>query len=222
MSRDRNVAEYPDLPDLSIQIFIDISFALHRKWHRSSAYLSLQSNIERESKNRDDTKYTNQVLEVVTGVVVLDRWCETMRLRSTATGTSILTMMSSLTLNSRVCLSFSRRSAASVARTSTHVPVLRKYRHSLRWLQIADCCLQTDGVSLTLKDKPNRSMQLFSTTTTNADPGGATCAYSLYGDELSSNAASAFGGLKYYNTNMDDRFRVLFVLGGPGKSEKNG
>jgi hypothetical protein len=38
----------------------------------------------------------------------------------------------------------------------------------------------------------------------------------LCGDELSSQACSTFGGIKYYNTDIDERFRVLFVLGGPG------
>ena len=41
-------------------------------------------------------------------------------------------------------------------------------------------------------------------------------AMSICGDELSVRASSIFGGLKYYNTDIDNRFRVLFVLGGPG------
>jgi hypothetical protein len=35
-------------------------------------------------------------------------------------------------------------------------------------------------------------------------------------DDLSSRASSTFAGIKYYNTDIDGRFRVLFVLGGPG------
>lgn len=41
-------------------------------------------------------------------------------------------------------------------------------------------------------------------------------ATSICGDDLSVRASSTFGGLKYYNTDIDNRFRVLFVLGGPG------
>ena len=41
-------------------------------------------------------------------------------------------------------------------------------------------------------------------------------ALSICGDDISVNACSTFGGLKYYNTHIDNRFRVLFVLGGPG------
>ena len=43
-------------------------------------------------------------------------------------------------------------------------------------------------------------------------------ALSICGDEISARAYSTFGGLKYYNTDVDKRFRVLFVLGGPGMS----
>jgi hypothetical protein len=42
-------------------------------------------------------------------------------------------------------------------------------------------------------------------------------AMSICGDDLTLKAYSTFGGLPYYNTDIDKRFRVLFVLGGPGK-----
>lgn len=42
-------------------------------------------------------------------------------------------------------------------------------------------------------------------------------AMSICGDDLTQKAYSTFGGLPYYNTDIDNRFRVLFVLGGPGK-----
>jgi hypothetical protein len=41
-------------------------------------------------------------------------------------------------------------------------------------------------------------------------------AISICGDDLSVKACSSFGGIRYYNTDIDNRFRVLFVLGGPG------
>jgi hypothetical protein len=43
-------------------------------------------------------------------------------------------------------------------------------------------------------------------------------AEALCGDDLSVRAVSSFGGIKYFNTEVDRRFRVLFVLGGPGMS----
>ena len=54
--------------------------------------------------------------------------------------------------------------------------------------------------------------------TTSAEAEATEYAASLCGDDLSVKAASNFGGLKYFNTDIDGRFRVLFVLGGPGKS----
>lgn len=39
----------------------------------------------------------------------------------------------------------------------------------------------------------------------------------LCNDDLSVRAMSSFGGIKYINTDVDSRFRVLFVLGGPGE-----
>ncbi len=42
-------------------------------------------------------------------------------------------------------------------------------------------------------------------------------ALSICGDDLSVRACSTFGGLRYFNTDIDNRFRILFVLGGPGK-----
>lgn len=53
-------------------------------------------------------------------------------------------------------------------------------------------------------------------TTTNSEAESTNYAAALCGDERSSQAASKFGGLKYFNTDIDRRFRVLFVLGGPG------
>lgn len=47
-------------------------------------------------------------------------------------------------------------------------------------------------------------------------------AMSICGDDLSVRASSTFGGLKYYNTDIDNRFRVLFVLGGPGNYQRYG
>ena len=47
-------------------------------------------------------------------------------------------------------------------------------------------------------------------------------AMSICGDDLSFRACSIFGGLKYFNTVIDNRFRVLFVLGGPGKNIRYG
>ena len=47
-------------------------------------------------------------------------------------------------------------------------------------------------------------------------------ANSICGDDLSVKACSNFGRIKYYNTDIDSRFRVLFVLGGPGKSTRCG
>jgi hypothetical protein len=47
-------------------------------------------------------------------------------------------------------------------------------------------------------------------------------AMSICSDDLSIKACSIFGGLKYYNTDIDNRFRVLFVLGGPGKHTQSG
>ena len=41
-------------------------------------------------------------------------------------------------------------------------------------------------------------------------------ASSLCGDARTRQALRDFGGLRYFNTALDDRFRVLFVLGGPG------
>jgi hypothetical protein len=46
-------------------------------------------------------------------------------------------------------------------------------------------------------------------------------AMSICGDDLSAKACSLFGGLKYYNTDIDNRFRVIFVLGGPGKYNRS-
>jgi hypothetical protein len=56
--------------------------------------------------------------------------------------------------------------------------------------------------------------------TASAEAEGTTALYSatLCGDPLSVKALSTFGGLTYYNTAIDQRFRVLFVLGGPGES----
>ena len=42
-------------------------------------------------------------------------------------------------------------------------------------------------------------------------------ALSICGDDLSVQSCSTFGGLRYFNTDIDNRFRILFVLGGPGK-----
>lgn len=39
-------------------------------------------------------------------------------------------------------------------------------------------------------------------------------------DDLSVRALSSFGGIQYVNTDVDSRFRVLFVLGGPGESNQ--
>lgn len=39
----------------------------------------------------------------------------------------------------------------------------------------------------------------------------------LCGDDASTRALSTFGGIQYFNTDVDKRFRVLFVLGGPGE-----
>jgi hypothetical protein len=47
--------------------------------------------------------------------------------------------------------------------------------------------------------------------------GSALYSATLCGDPLSVKAQSNFGGLSYYNTAIDQRFRVLFVLGGPGE-----
>jgi hypothetical protein len=41
-------------------------------------------------------------------------------------------------------------------------------------------------------------------------------AATLCGDNLTSRSISTFGGIQYFNTDVDSRFRVLFVLGGPG------
>jgi hypothetical protein len=56
-----------------------------------------------------------------------------------------------------------------------------------------------------------------STTSAEAERTSALYSATLCGDPLSIKAQSNFGGLVYYNTAIDQRFRVLFVLGGPGE-----
>lgn len=38
-------------------------------------------------------------------------------------------------------------------------------------------------------------------------------------DELMDQSKRYFGGISYFDTNIDPRFRVIFVLGGPGSGK---
>jgi hypothetical protein len=54
-------------------------------------------------------------------------------------------------------------------------------------------------------------------TVNSAEVNAINFADALCGDDLSVRAMSSFGGIQYFNTDVDNRFRILFVLGGPGE-----
>lgn len=78
-----------------------------------------------------------------------------------------------------------------------------------------------DCHNLSLMKQPSHSITTTSTSrySTAMNPEYTTVleqALSLCDDSHTIQAAANFGGLQYWNTVTDDRFRVVFVLGGPG------